>query len=247
MSASTHVRGAISIAGLGLAGMALLVAAALLAPGGAEGTLRTVVGLLAVLVVPGWLVGRLADEEGDAVGRLVGGTVATLGVLALCGFSSSELGLRVGTAVFAVPLLVVVAVVAVLNGVGPRAPRAPLAPLLAGLALGAAALLGALGTHLALPAAPIEPAFSIAATHVVASPSGVLVTVTVHQVHTDEPTELSVYVGVRFAARMTVAPGQRTVSLRAKLPAGTRTCPRTVRVVAPNSAFLTPPVACVGW
>jgi len=247
LSAQTPDRRTLDVGGLGLAGLALLGAAALLAPGGAEGTARSVVGVLAILVIPGWLIGRLADEEGDAIGRLLGGTVATLAVVALCGFAAFELGLRVATAVFAVPLLVVVAIVVLLNMAGPRAPRAPLGPLVAALGLGAAALLGALGVHLALPAVPIEPAFSIASARAVASPTGVVVTVTVHQVHTDEPTQLSVYVGVRIAATRAVAPGQRTVRLTARLPAGTRTCPRSVRVVAPNSAFLTPPVVCVGW
>jgi hypothetical protein len=247
LSTETTDRQALDVGGLCIAGLALLGAAALLAPGGAEGTLRTVAGVLAVLAIPGWLIGRLTDEEGDAIGRLLGGTVATLAVVALCGFASFELGLRVATAAFAVPLLIVFAIVAVLTTAHPRAPRARLWPLLAALGLGAATLLGALGVHLVLPAVPIEPAFSIAAPRVVASPSGVVVTVTVHQVHTHEPTELSVYVGVRFVATKLVAPGQRRITLTARLPAGTSTCPKSVRIVAPNNAFLTPPVACVGW
>ena len=94
---------------------------------------------------------------------------------------------------------------------------------------------------------PIESAFSIEAAHAVASPSGVVVTVTVTQVHTTEPTQLSVYVAITPRCDESVAPGQRLVRLTATLPAGTTTCPRSVRVVAPNNAFLTPPVICVGW
>jgi hypothetical protein len=235
----------LDVGALALAGLALLAAAALLAPGGPQGTVRTVLGVLAVLVVPGWLVGRVADEEGDAVARIVGGTVVTLGVCALCGFGAFELGLRVATAVFAVPLLVLVAVAALLGMAAPRAPRASLTPLLAALGLGAAALFGAWGTHLALPAVPVEPAFSIEAGRAVASPKGVTVTVTVTQVRTDEPTELTLYVGYRKAVTELVPRGTRTVRLASTRKRGTPTCPSLVRVVAPNGAFLTPPVHCV--
>jgi hypothetical protein len=248
-SASGDRRTVRGVLGLGLAGLALLVAASLLVPGGAVGTLRTVVGLVSVLVIPGWLIGRLADEEGDAIGRLIGGIVVTISVLAVCGYVASEHGLRVATAVFAVPLLVLVAITMGLGATGPPVRRAPLAPLLAALALGGAALTGALVTHLVLPAVPIEAAFSIEAAHAVASPSGVVVTVTVTQVHTTEPSQLSLYVAIshRPAAIAVVTPGQRQVTLRAHVAPGTTTCPRSIWVVAPNKAFLKPPVTCVGW
>jgi len=246
MSTARSARGAsLDVRPLGIAGLALLAAAALLAPGGPQGTVRTVVGVLAVLVVPGWLVGRVADEEGDAIARIVGGTVVTLGVCALCGFCAFELGLRVATAVFAVPLLVLVAAAALLGMAAPRAPRASLTPLLAALCLGAAALLGAWGTHRALPAVPVEPAFSIEAARAMASPRGVTVTVTVTQVRTDEPTELTLYVGYRKAVTVLVPQGTRTVRLTSTRRRGMAGCPSLVRVVAPNGAFLTPPVTCV--
>jgi hypothetical protein len=231
---------------LGIAGIALLVGALILAPGGASGTVRTILGFLAVLVVPGWLVGRLADEEGDAIARLVGGTVATVAICAVCGFVGFELGLRVATAVIAVPLLVLVVAAALLGMTGPAAPRAPLGPLVAALGLGAVALLGALGTHLVLPAVPVEPAFSIEAAHAVASPSGVTVTVTVARVHTEEPTQLQLFIGVHLAATTLIPSDQTAVTLHARLPAGSPRCPASVRLEAPNHAFLTPPVTCVG-
>lgn len=247
----------LDVGALALAGLALLAAAALLAPGGPQGTVRTVAGVLAVLVLPGWLVGRLADEEGDAIARIVGGTVVTLGVCALCGFCAFELDLRVATAVFAVPLLVLVAVAALVGMAAPRVPRAPLAPLVAAVGLGAAALLGAWGTHLALPAVPVEPAFSIGAGTAIASPKGVAVTVTVTQMRTEEPTELTLYLGyrrlglpARFVWRQAVTVllprGTRSVRLASTLTRGPAGCPSFVRVVAPNGAFLTPPVVCVG-
>jgi hypothetical protein len=240
------------VAELGLAGLALLAGALLLMPrgagGGAEGTARTVLGCFAILVVPGWLVGRLADEEGDAIGRLVGGTVATLTVCALSGFVAFEHGLRVSAEVFAVPLLVLVAVTAVLGVARPAAPRAPVAPLLAALGLGAAALLGALGTHLALPKVPVEPAFSIEAAHAVASPTGVVVTVTVTRVHTVEPTQLQLFVGYRLEKTTLVHSDKTTVRLTT--PRGWHapaSCPTLVWIEAPNKAFLKPPISCVGF
>ncbi|HEV3211863.1 MAG TPA: hypothetical protein VGZ03_00565 [Acidimicrobiales bacterium] len=242
-------RGArIGVGALGLAGLALLLAAALLAPGGAEGTVRTAVACLAVLVIPGWLVGRLADEDADALSRQLGGTVVTLAVLAVCGFAAATWSLRVATAAVAVPLLVLVAIAALLGTAAPGIRRAPLAPLVGALALGATALLGAMGTHLALPAAPVEPAFSIEAAHAVVSPTRVVVTVTVTRVRTDEPTQLTLYVNLPPPVAVAlVAPEQTTVRLAARLPAGT-SCRSALqlRVVASNGAFLTPPVTCVG-
>lgn len=248
MSVVRGERGAIEVGALGLAGLALLGIAALLAPGGAEGTLRTIVGCLAVLVIPGWIVGRLADEDGDAIMRLAGGTVATLAVVALCGFVASMHGLRVATAVVATPLLVLVAVFALLGVAGPSVRRAPLAPLLGALALGLAGLLGAMVAHLVLPAVPVEPAFSIEAARAVVSPTRVVVTVTVTRVRTVEPTQLTLYVNLPPpAAVAVVAPDQTVVRLAARLPAGTSCHSRLqVRVVASNGAFLTPPVTCVG-
>ncbi len=245
MSHAARVR--LGVRELGIAGLALLAVVLLLAPGGLAGSLRTVLGLLAVLVIPGWLVGRLADEDGDAIGRLVGGIVATLAILALCGFASFELGLRVATAVFAVPLLVLVAAATLIGMVRPVRPRAPLAPLLVALGFGAAALLGAYGTHLALPAVPAEPAFSIEAAGVVASPKGVTLTVTVARVHTEEPTQLQVWVDFHLTRTILIPSDQTNVPLTAPLPPGTTSCPTSVRLEAPNHAFLTPPVTCVGW
>jgi hypothetical protein len=247
MSTEQTARGrARNVRALALTGLALLAAAALLAPGGPQGTVRTVLGVLSVLVIPGWLVGRLADEEGDAIARLVGGAVVTLGVVALCGFCAFELGLRVAVAVVAVPLLVLVAVAGLAGTAAPRTPRAPLAPLLGALGLGAAALLGAWGAHHQLPAVPIERAFSIEAGRAIASPRGVTVTVTVAQVRTDEPTELTLYVGYRRAVTKLVPQGTRRVRLVSRRMRGTARCPSLVRVVGPNGAFLTPPVTCVG-
>jgi len=236
---------------LGTGGVALLLVAALLAPGGAEGTVRTVVGCLAVLVIPGWLVGRLADEDGDAIARLVGGTIATLAVVAASSFAAYELGLRVATAVVAVPLLVLVAAAALLGVGAPPVRRAPLAPIAAALALGLAALLGAMVTHLALPATPVQPAFSIEAARAVVSHSQVRVTVTVTRVRTVEPTDLTLYVNVSKVGLPVTVPAGTTplaVTLAGRFPAGAASCPSRVqvRVVASNGAFLTPPVTCVG-
>lgn len=239
------------VGALGTAGAALLLIAVLLSPGGAAGTVRTVVGCLAVLVIPGWLVGRLADEDGDAIARLVGGTVATLAVVAATSFAAYELGLRVATTVVAVPLLVLVVAAALLGATGPPVRRAPLAPIAAALGLGVAALLGAMVTHLALPAVPVEPAFSIEAARAVVSPSEVRVTVTVTRVRTDEPTDLTLWFNVvKVGLPVTVPAGRTplTLTLAGRLPAGAASCPSRVqvRVVASNGAFLTPPVTCVG-
>lgn len=249
MSVAHDRRTARDALALGLAGLALVLVAALLAHGGAVGTVRTVVACLAILVVPGWLVGRLVDEDGDAIARLAGGTVATLGVIALSGFLAVELGVRVAIAAVAIPLLVLVAIAAVLGASGPSVRRAPLGPLLVALGLGAVALLGAWGTHLALPAVPVEPAFSIQATRALVSPTRVEVTVTVTRVRTDEPTELKLYVNLPPpVAVAVVSPRESTVRLTARRPAGSPACPSEirVRVVASNGAYLTPPVTCVG-
>ena len=148
-------------------------------------------------MIPGWLIGRLADEDADAVARLAGGVVATLAAYAACGFLAVELGLRVATSVVAVPLLVVVLAASLLGATAPRVARAPLAPMVGALALGLAALLGAWATHQALPAVPVEGAFSIEAAHAFASPKGVVVTVTVTRVRTEEPTQLQTLHRVR--------------------------------------------------
>lgn len=248
---------------LGVVGLALLGIALLLSPGGAPGTVRTVVGCLAILVIPAWLVGRLADEDSDAIGRAAGGVVATLAVCAVCGFVAFELGLRVATAVFEVPLLVLVAAAALLGSTLPRVRRAPLAPLAGALVLGIVALLGAWGTHLVLPAVPVQGAFSIRATHADASASDVFVRVTVTRVHTDDPLGLALWVGTTSPGSPVVTwtrlevhkvnPGpHKLVPLRAALPTHTDACP-LVRVVPYsgahskwNRAFLTPPVRCGG-
>ena len=249
MSATATRRPRLEVGVLALAAGAFLLAAALLAPGGSVGTLRTIVGVLALLVLPGWLVGRLVDEEADAIVRLAGGTVATLAVVAASGFVAFELGLRVATAVVAVPLLVVVAVAALLGALRPGTRRAPLGPPVAALALGAATLLGAMGVHLMLPAPPIQPAFSIEATAAVVSPSRVAVPVTVTRVATGEPTTLNLYVdGALATPSPAVVPAGRaqSVTVTATLPAGASCSARLrVRVVATNGAFLTPPVTCV--
>ncbi len=258
MSAPQHHRGRpASIAALGVVGLALLGIAVLLSPGGAWGTVRTVVGCLAVLAIPAWLVGRLVDEDGDAIGRAVGGMVATLAVCALSGFVAFELHLRVATAVFAVPLLVLVAAAALLGSTAPRVRRAPFAPLLVAVVLGAVALLGAMGAHLVLPAAPVEPAFSIEAATATASRTGVTVTVTVARVHTEEPTQLQLFIGSSSPSASSVQtfpvaetkliPSDVTsTTLTAPLPRGVAACSVFVRLEAPNGAFLTPPVTCVG-
>lgn len=258
----THSAGA-----LGVAGLALLLVAALLSPAGVSGTVRTVLGCLALLVVPGWLVGRLADEDADAVSRIAGGTVVTLAVCALCGFVAFEHGLRVATAVFAVPLLIVVAVAALLGTTAPRVPRASLAPVAGAFVLGLSALLGAWGTHLALPAVPAERAFSIEAQRAVVSPNGVFVTVTVTRVRTANPLALALWFGSRHPGKKAIvwtrvevkkanSGARRNVVLERRLAAGTTTCPEhlLVRVVPysgkgakANGAFLTPPVRCTGW
>jgi hypothetical protein len=248
---------------LGVVGLALLGIALLLSPGGASGTIRTIVGCLAVLVIPAWLVGRLADEDSDAIGRVAGGVVATLSVCALCGFAAFELGLRVATAVFAVPLLILVAATALLGSTSPRVHRAPLAPLACALALGVVALLGAWGTHFALPTAPVQGAFSIRATQAAASASDVFVPVTVTRVRTDNPLALALWVGSTSSGSKKVKwtqvevhkvpPGPKAlVQLTAALPTRTGACP-LVRVVPfsgaksqANGAFLTPPVRCGG-
>lgn len=235
-----------SVVALGAAGLALLGLAAVLSPGGVSGTVRTVVACLAILAVPSWLVGRLVDDDRDAIGRAMGGVIATLAVCALCGFVAYELGLRVATAVFAIPLLVLVAATALLGSTAPTVRRAPLAPLLAALGLGTVALLGALGTHLLLPATPVEPAFSIEAASAVASRTAVVVTVTVTRVHTEEPTQLQLFVGMHLVRTVLIPSDQTSATLTAPLPRGSSACPGFVRLQAPNGSFLTPPVTCVG-
>lgn len=252
----------ITAGALGVVGLALLAIAVLLSPGGASGTVRTVVACLALLVIPAWLVGRLVDEDSDAIARVTGGVIATLSVYALSGFVAFELGLRVAEAVFAVPLLVLVAAAALLGSAAPRVSRAPLAPLGGALVLGLAALVGAWATHLALPSVPVQGAFSIEAAHAVVSPSGVAVTVTVTRVRTDDPLALALWIGSmppghhgvlwkRVEVRKIDAGTRSVVPLSAVLPSHTN-CP-LVRVVpfsgagsTSNGAFLTPPVHCGG-
>ncbi len=232
--------------GLGAIGLVAIGLAAALAPGGSLGTVRTILGCAALLVVPGWLVGRLVDDEGDALVRVVGGGVATIAACALLGFLAAELGLRVGVGVYAVVLAVIVVAAAVLGLVGPPRPSAHLGALAAAGLLGVAALGGAFVTHLALPATPVEAAFSLEASTAIATPRSVTVTVTVSRVRSSGPTALTLEVdGVTRST--SVAPDETSVRLVTPLGPHAARCPALVTVSAPNGAFLSPPVICVGW
>lgn len=232
---------------VGAVALALLVIAVVLSPGGASGSVRTVVGCLAVLVAPGWLVARLADEDGDWVTRAAGGTVATLSVCIVCGFVAFEAGLRVATAVVAVPLCVLVVAAALAGAAQPRIVRAPLSGIGVAAAIGLAALAGAWVTHLGLPAVPVEPAFSIEASSAVVTPAGVTVHVTVARVRTKDPRRLALSVDghVLHLVHEFASGSVSLVTLSATLPE--RRCPNQVVVTAPSGAFLSPPIRCVGF
>lgn len=234
-----------TIAALGAVCLVFFGVITILGRGGATGSVRTVLGCTALLVVPGWLIGRLVDEDGDAIARLISGMTVTLAVSALFGFLAFELGLRLATVAYAVPLLALIAVLTVLGKAGP-APKAALAPLGLAALLGVAALTGAWVTHLSLPAVPIEPAVSLEAATATASPHGVVVNVSVVHVHSSEPSVLMLSVDDVHSTAV-VAPTATTVRLQAALPPHTSSCPTRVEVFASDGAYLSPPVLCVGW
>jgi hypothetical protein len=231
----------------GAIALALLVIAVVLSPGGHTGTVRTVVGCLAVLVAPGWLVTRLADEEGDWITRAAGGAIATLGVCAICGFVAFELGLRVATAVFAVPLCVLVVAASLTGAARPRAARAPLGGIAVAAAIGVAALAGALVTHLVLPQVPVERAFSIESARAYVTPGVVTVRVTVARVRTEFPRLLTLRVDGRAVAAKQVLPPTGVVNVQFSAALHERRCPARVVVTTRNGTFLDPPVSCSGF
>ncbi len=230
---------------VGAFGLLAVAVVMVLSPGGASGGVRTVLGCAVLVVLPGWLVGRLVDDDGDAVARLVVGAVITLATCVGFAFVASTASLRVATWVAAVPLLVVLGGATAI-GVRVERPRARLAPLaMAGL-LGLAALGGASVTHLALPSVPVEPSFTIEAPVAFVSPRAAIVDVTVTRVRSSAPSELVLEVGgVRSTTH--VAPDETVVRLVATLPAHSASCPRSVLVLAPNGAYLDPAVRCRGW
>lgn len=242
-AATTPARARLGVVGaLGLLAVAVVM---VLSPGGATGGVRTVLGCAVLVVLPGWLVGRLVDDDGDAVARLVVGAVITLATCVAFAFLATTASLRVATWVAAVPLFVVLAGATAL-GVRVERPRACLAPLATAGLLGLAALGGAWVTHLALTSVPVEPSFTIEAPVAVVSPRAATVDVTVTRVRSSAPSELELEVG---GARSTtvVAPDEVMVRLVVALPAHTASCPRSVRVLAPNGAYLDPAVQCRGW
>jgi hypothetical protein len=231
---------------IGLIGLIALGVVLLLGRGGTAGSVRTVLGCVALLVVPSLLFGSLIDDEGDALVRFVGGLVTTLAACAIFGFAAYEFGYRVASAVFAIPLVVLIVVLVVVRSSGPVAPKPQLAPLGLAAALGLAALLGAWITHEALPATPIEHTFSIEAGRATATPGNVSVTVAIARVEWSQPIDLSLIVGSSRSS-VTASPGQTTIRLSVALPKSTVACPESVQVQAANGAYLAPRVTCVGW
>lgn len=231
---------------VGTTAVVLLCVVLLLAPGGAEGGIRTVLGLLAGLLLPAWLIGELVGKDDDPIAPLVVGLVVLTAFYALSGFISYELDLRVATAVYAVPLFVLVALTTVLGVITSSSARVRVAPLGVFLLLSAAAVVGAMVTHLALPAAPVESTFSLQSSAAIVTPKTVTVTVTVSRIRSDTPVSLEL--SVWNLNSTTVATASTTVvHLKVLLPQGALSCPKQVRVLAQNGAFLSPPIVCVGW
>jgi len=231
---------------IGLIGLIALGVVLLLGRGGSAGSIRTILGCIALLVVPSWLFGSLIDDEGDVLVRFVGGLVTTLAACAIFGFAAYEFGFRVAAAVFAVPLVVLIIVLVVVRSSGPETPKSQLAPLGMAVALGLATLLSAWITHEVLPATPIEHTFSIEAGRATATPGSVTVTVAISRVQWSQPIDLALIVGSSRSA-VTVSTGQTTVQLAVALPKSTVSCPDRVQVLAANGAYLALRVTCVGW
>lgn len=227
----------------GIVALAVVLA---LPSAGVGGAVRDVLAGFGMIVVPGWLIVRQADEAGDWVVRLFGGALVSVCAYVLFGFAAYEVGLRLTGVVYIVPAVIVAALAIVLTGAASRS-SAPLASVGIAALLSLAGVAGALVAHLALPPAPVEAAYSITTTSLEVTPSSIWATVAVDRVGTGAPVALLLYVDGRLLATAPVPAGARSVTLTAWRSGTVKgRCPRRIAIVAPGGTYLAPTFHCTG-
>jgi hypothetical protein len=233
--------GIVALAGLGALEVVLAVPSS-----GVAGGFRVVLATFAMFVVPGWLLVRQADEDGDWLVLLFASLLASACGYVLFGFVAYEIGFRITGVEYVVPAVIIGVFILVLMGPssqsGAHFASAGIAALLC-----LAAVVGALVTHLVLPAAPVEVAYSIATSSVDVTPTSVQATVTVDRVDTGRPQTLLLYVDGKLLATSMAPAGMGSVTLTARRPASADgACPQHIVIRTSSGVYLTPPFHCAG-
>ena len=209
--------------------------------------MRVALATFAMFVVPGWLLVRHADEEGEWLVRLFAGLLVSACAYVLFGFAAYEFGLRLTGVEYVVPAVIVGVFVLVLMGPGSRS-SAQFASVGTAVLLCSAAVLGTLVVHLALPSAPVEAAYSIDTSTVVVTATSVRATVTVDRVDTERPQVLSLFTRRTAAIHLDGPRGASMVTLIGRRPGTARgSCPQRIEILTSSGGYLTPPFHCAGF
>jgi len=229
---------------VGIVGLVALVVVLVLPSTGVGGGVRVALAAFGMLVVPGWLIVRHADD--DWVVQLFAGALVSACAYVLIGFAAYEIGLRLTDVVYVVPAVIIGENVIVFGGPSPRS-RVQLASAGVAALLSLVAVFGALITHLTLPAAPLEPAYSIATSNVAVTPTSVHATVVVDRVGTERPRRLRLYVDGKLLATATMPADAGSITLTARR-SGIQgaACPQRIEIVTSSGAYLTPSFRCAG-
>jgi hypothetical protein len=231
---------------VGVVGLVALVVVLALPSKGGGGGVRVALAAFGMFVVPGWLIVRRADEDGDWVIRLFAGALVSACAYVLFGFAAFEMGLRLTSVEYVVPAVIIGVFALVLGGPGSSS-SVHLASVGVAALLSLTAVVGGLVTHLALPAAPVEAAYAIATSNVAVTPTSVQATVTVDRIGTGRPQVLLLYVDGKLLATSTVPAGARSVRLTARRPATAGgACPQRIAILTSSGVYLTPPFHCAG-
>jgi hypothetical protein len=229
---------------VGLVGLAALEIVLALPPTGPARGVRVALAVFGIFVVPGGLIVRQSDEDGDWVVRLFAGALVSACAYILFGFVAYEMGLRIASVEYVVPAVIIGVFALVLGGPGSSS-TVRLASVAVAALLSLTAVAGALITHLALSAAPVEAAYAIATSKVAVTPTSVQATVTVNRVGTEHPQVLLLYVDGKLLATSTVPAGAGSVTLTARRPATAGgLCPQRIAILTSSGVYLTPSFRC---
>jgi hypothetical protein len=229
-----------------LAAIVALVLIVFLPSTGVGGAVRAGAAAILMVLIPGLLLVRLADREGEWVTRLFGAVVLSIAAYVLFGFVAYELNYR-WTGGLAVGMAAVLGVL--LLALPAAAPSRRVQVQLGGIVLAAslavAVAAGAIVTHLVLPAAPVEAAFSLTATGATVTGHTATVSVSITSVGGARPRSLLLKADGVVIDRVVVSTAASSITLRGTgTAANPVSCASRLVVAAPNGAFLSPVVAC---
>lgn len=225
-------------------GAVIILAVALVLPqSGALGIVRAILAGSAMIVIPGWLIVRRVTERDDWNVRLFGGLLVSVATYIVVSCVAYGLHVRVTAAVVVIPAVVMGLVLACL----PRSPAGGTldmrGPFLA-IVLSAAAILGVVVTHLAIPAVPVESAYSLSPTLVTVSHTDY--NATIHVVVVGHPGPGTLTLSTDGVDRVTMAVPTHTslVHLRWHSPSGNLSCADQYTITSSNGAYLSPRPIC---